>query len=97
MQQGVPRTGRPLPGMPLEMEDPDGDDLPRSKWGHAAASNGRWWWPQSTVGRVFLALGALIVIIAVTAAVDLSKTYLERDSRFRIAGANHIQPPASLK
>jgi cell division protein FtsQ len=91
MQQGVPRTGRSLPGMPLEMEDPDGDDLPRSKWGRASVSNGRWWWPQSTVGRVFLALGALIVIVAITAAVDLSKTYLERDSRFRIAGANHIQ------
>jgi cell division protein FtsQ len=40
---------------------------------------------------VFLALGALVVIVAVTAAVDLSKTYLERDSRFRIAGANYIQ------
>jgi cell division protein FtsQ len=31
------------------------------------------------------------VIVAVTTAVDLSKTYLERDSRFRITGANHIQ------
>jgi cell division protein FtsQ len=91
MQQGVPRTGRALPGMPLEMGDPDGEDLPRSKWGRATASNGRWWWPESTVGRVFLALGALIVIVAVTAAIDLSKTYLERDSRFRIAGASYIQ------
>ena len=91
MQQGVPRTGRALPGMPLEMDDPDGDDRPRSKWGGAGARSGRWWWPASTVGRVFLALGALIVIAAITTAMDLSKTYLERDSRFRIAGANHIQ------
>jgi cell division protein FtsQ len=90
MKQGVPRNGRALPGMPLEMEDPD-DDLPRSKWGRADASNGRWWWPESTVGRLFLALGALVVIVAITTAVDLSKTYLERDSRFRITGANHIQ------
>ncbi len=91
MQQGVPRTGRSLPGMPLEMDDPDGDDSPRLKWGKNGAQSGRWWWPAGTVGRVFVGLGALAVIAALGTAAHFSKTYLQRDARFRIAGASHIQ------
>jgi len=91
VQQGVPRTGRALPGMPLEMQDPDGDDGPRSDWGRGGARSGRWWWPASTVGRVFVALGAFIVLAGLTTAADLFKTYVERDTRFRISGAGHIQ------
>lgn len=91
MQQGVPRTGRSLPGMPLEMEDPDGDDPPRLKWGKQGAQSGRWWWPAGTVGRVFLGLGAVTVVAALGTAFHFSKTYLQRDARFRIAGASQIQ------
>ena len=91
MQQGVPRSGRALPGMPLEMQDPDGDDLPRSKRGPFGAPSGHWWWPSSTVGRVFVALGAVIALAAVTTTFDVFKSWLERDARFRIAGAGHIQ------
>ncbi len=91
MQQGVPRTGRALPGMPLEMQDPDGDDSPRPNRKRFGAASGHWWWPASTVGRVFLGMGAFVVLVGLTTAVDLFKTYLERDNRFRIVGANHIQ------
>lgn len=97
MQQGVPRNGRAaLPGMPVEMEDPDGDDdSSRSEWRRArnkfGAKSGRWWWPASPAGRVFVGLGALVIIVAFSLTVDLSKTYLQRDGRFRITGASHIQ------
>ena len=91
MQQGVPRTGRALPGMPLEMQDPDDDDAPRPKRRLFGAAPGHWWWPASTVGRVFLALGAFLVLAGLTTSCDLLKTYLQRDSRFRIAGASNIQ------
>jgi cell division protein FtsQ len=91
MQQGVPRTGRALPGMPLEMQDPDGDDPPRSHRGVFGAAPAPWWRPASTVGRVFLALGALAVLAGLTTACVLLKTYLERDARFRIDGASNIQ------
>jgi len=91
MQQGVPRTGRSLPGMPLEMDDLDGDDVPRAKWGKKGEGSGRWWWPASTVGRVSVGVGALIVCGLLVTAAELSKTYLQRDGRFRIAGASHIQ------
>ncbi|HEV2488103.1 MAG TPA: FtsQ-type POTRA domain-containing protein [Terracidiphilus sp.] len=91
MQQGVPRTGRALPGMPLEMQDPEGDDPPRSDWGRFGAARGNWWRPASTVGRVFLVLSAVIVLSGVTTTGVLFKHYLERDARFRIAGASHIQ------
>ena len=91
MQQGVPRTGRALPGMPLEMQDPDGDDPPRSNRGIFGAAPGHWWRPASTVGRVLLALGALMVLVGIGTACDLFKTYLERDGRFRIAVTSQIQ------
>ena len=91
VQQGVPRTGRPLPGMPLEMEDPDGDEVPRSKFNKKGGESRRWWWPASTAGRVSVGVGALIVLVALGVAADRAKVYLERDSRFRIAGASHIE------
>jgi cell division protein FtsQ len=91
MQQGVPRTGRALPGMPLEMDDPDGDDLPRSKWGRNGTQGGHWYWPAGKVGRVFVGLGALVVLGAIVTVANLSKIYLQRDARFRITGASHIQ------
>ena len=91
MQQGVPRTGRSLPGMPLEMDDPDGGDSPRLKWGKNGVQNGHWWWPAGTVGRVFVGLGALTILVTLGTATHLSKTFLQRDARFRIVGASHIQ------
>ncbi len=74
--------------MPFEMQDPDDDDAPRKR---LAKERGRWWRPASTAGRVFLGLGALIVVAGFSTVVVLARTYLERDARFRIAGASHIQ------
>jgi cell division protein FtsQ len=91
MQQGVPRTGRSLPGMPLDMDDSEDDDLPRTRWGKKGEGTGHWWWPANTVGRVAVGLGASIVLVLLIAAGNIFKTYLQRDGRFRIAGASHIQ------
>ena len=91
MQQGVPRTGRALPGMPLEMQDPDGGEDSRPNRSFSGAMSGHWWKPASTTGRLFLSLAALIVLLGLTTAGDLLRIYLERDARFRIAGASHIE------
>ncbi len=103
VQQGVPRPGRALPGMPLEMEDPDGDDEsrpggPRRDWqGGGSSGRGRgwprnpWWRPASTAGRVFLTLATLIVLGGLAASAYLLKTYLGRDEHFRINGASNIE------
>ena len=96
MQQSVPPTGRALPGMPLEMSDPDGDDPSRPDWGRFGSQGGDvprgpWWRPASTAGRVFLTLGVLLLMGALGTGYFLLKTYLERDARFRIAGASNIQ------
>jgi len=103
VQQAVPQTGRTLPGMPLEMEDPDGDDelrpdgLRRNWQGGGASRRGRdwpgrpWWRPASTVGRVFLALAALIVLGGLLTSAYLLKTYLGHDGHFRINGASNIE------
>jgi cell division protein FtsQ len=77
--------------MPLEMQDPDGDDPPRSNRGIFGAAPAHWWRPASTVARVSLALGAFLVLVGLGFACDLFKTYLERDARFRIAGTSQIQ------
>ena len=91
------RVRRAAPGMPVDMSDPDDEDLPRvsgarfgSREDRFAEPSGPWWRPTSPVGRVFLGLGILIVLGGFTAGVLVFKTYLGRDSRFRIAGAGNI-------
>ena len=80
--------------MPLEMRDPDDDDS--SRFGGDRGGDrfkepaGPWWRPNSTVGRVFLGLGILAVLGGFTASAWALKTYLGRDSRFRITGADNI-------
>ena len=98
MQAGVPPKGRVLPGMLVDRSDPEDEDLPRgsgarfgSREDRFAEPSGPWWRPASTVGRVFLGLGVLIVLGGFTAGVLVFRTYLGRDSRFRIAGAGNIE------
>jgi len=50
-----------------------------------------WWRPASKAGRIFLALGALVVLGGLTTIVLLLRNYLDRDSRFRIEGSVNIQ------
>ncbi len=49
------------------------------------------WRPSSGWGRIFLSVAALILLGALCTAGYLFKTYLNRDNRFRIAGASNIQ------
>jgi cell division protein FtsQ len=77
--------------MPLEFDDPDGDVMLRPTTDRFGTAKKPWWRPASTVGRVFLASGALLVLIAFTTACLLVRHSLERDARFRIAGTEDIQ------
>jgi cell division protein FtsQ len=77
--------------MPLEMADPDDDDLPRASRRRYDDPPTPWWRPASTVGRVFLGLGVVLVVSIAATGIFLFKTYLERDARFRITGAGNIQ------
>jgi cell division protein FtsQ len=77
--------------MPLEMVDPDDDDSPHSGEGRFREPRQNWWRPASAWGRVFLGLGALMVLGGLTTGVFLLKSCLERDARFRIAGAGNIE------
>lgn len=80
-----------MPGMPLEMVDPDGDDVYPSAGSRRPKPRNPWWRPASTAGRVFLGLGALMVLGGLATSVFLLKGYLGRDSRFRITGAGNIE------
>jgi cell division protein FtsQ len=90
-QQVLSPTGRPRrgPGMPVEMPDDEDDDLPRARKRFKPAR--KWWRPASTVGRVFLGLGALTLIAGCVFVWLTAKKYLEHDNRFRIAGVASIQ------
>ena len=87
--------------MPLEMSDPDGGDPSRPDWGRTSPGRfgsqggdlprGPWWRPASTIGRVFLTLCALLLLGVLGTGYFLLKADLERDARFRIAGAGNIQ------
>ncbi len=100
MQQAAPRAGRTLPGMAPDFADLEDDDEPRSnvRFGQRRLgrdrdekARGRWWKPASTPGRVFLGIGALLVLGAFATATLALKHSLGRDARFRIAGAGNIQ------
>lgn len=96
MQQDLPLPGRVRrngPGMPLEMDDVDGDydGPPGVRRFPSPAPSGRWWRPASKAGRIFLALGVLTVLGGLTTAALMLRASLERDARFRIAGAADIQ------
>ena len=100
VQAVVPRTGRTLPGMPPDFDDPDDGGEPRSdpRFGRRTMGRdrsdkrkGAWWKPSSTPGRIFVAACALLVLGGfITAGLTL-KRYLERDARFRVAGSENIQ------
>jgi cell division protein FtsQ len=77
--------------MPLEMIDPDGDDSYPSGGARFTKPRNPWWRPASTAGRVFLGLGALLVLGGLATSIFLLKSYLGRDARFRIAGAGNIE------
>jgi cell division protein FtsQ len=91
VQQTAPVSGRGLPGMPLEMEDPDGDLPSASRKTRFGSPKNPWWRPTGTWGRAFLGIAALIAVCAFAIAVHVSKSFLERDARFRIAGTSAIQ------
>lgn len=100
VQQPVSAKGRVLPGMPLEMEDPDDIEEARPEWGQKPGNRGgrrktdmagRWWRPASTAGRVFLTLGALLAVGSLTTGALLLKHSLQRDARFRIDGSSDIE------
>jgi len=76
--------------MPLEMVDPDDDSYPAAGARFSKPRN-PWWRPAGTTGRVLLGLAALTVVGSLATSVYLLKTYLGRDSRFRIVSAANIQ------
>ena len=94
MQQDAPLPGRVRrngPGMPLEMDDPDEDAPAGVRRFGSPPPAGHWWRPTSKTGRVFLAIGALTLLGSLTTAGLMFRAALERDARFRIAGAANIE------
>lgn len=94
VRQDVSPKGRMLPGMPLELaqpEDLDPDEKEAAPFRGFRAAGRPWWRPATAVGRVLLGLGVLAVAGGLAAAVILSKNYLQHDAGFRISGAANIQ------
>lgn len=83
------RTRR-APGLAFEMPEDDDSDLrrPRKRFDEPRR---KWWRPKSTAGRVFLGLGAVVVLAACVTGWLMARKYLQHDNRFRIAGVSNIQ------
>lgn len=81
--------------MPAVAElDEDRAPIPRrAKFtsGPRAQFSRAWWRPGSTVGRVFLGIGATAVLGALAAGAYITRQFLVRDPHFRINGAASIQ------
>jgi cell division protein FtsQ len=91
VEQSAPPLGRALPGMPLEMADPD-EEVSSRLGGSSREWPGRpWWRPSGTVGRTLLSLTVLLVLAGLAISSYLLKTYMGRDGHFRIAGASNIE------
>jgi cell division protein FtsQ len=86
--QGVRRSG---PGMPLEADDPDGEEPSELRRARFAAPPRPWWRPAGTWGRAILAFVALILVSSFAYGIHVCKSFLEHDARFRIAGTSNIQ------
>jgi cell division protein FtsQ len=91
-------AGSVLPGMPLDFGDHDfGDpdeDNPRPRFrprSNFDEPRGPWYRPRSKSGRIFLGLGAVLVLGSVTTCAMVLKRSLERDARYRIAGTGNIE------
>ena len=94
--QDVPKTGRALPVAPVEMDDPEGDELPlkgKPRFGRSRFDEPTrpWWRPASRAGRVFLTLTALVLLGGLATSASLLINFLSSDVRFRIAGAGNIE------
>jgi cell division protein FtsQ len=81
--------------MPLDSSGLDDDDSPAMKMdrkggGRFERPRNPWWRPASTAGRVLLLIAVLVVLGGFSASAYLLKSYLDRDARFRIAGAGNI-------
>ena len=94
-RQSAPPDGRTrpgtLPGMPLEMADPDGEDAVRPGKKRFGGPRNPWWRPKSKAARVLLGVSLLTVLSGLTVGVLFVKKYLSHDGRFRIAGASNIE------
>ena len=78
--------------MPVEIDDEDERPGVRSKPRRFGEETVRpWWRPATRLGRILLGSAVVIVFSAVTVSVYALKSYLEHDSRFRIAGTTNIQ------
>ena len=74
------------------MPDPEDDEFPRTgRQRFDEPQRAPWWRPATRWGRIFLGSGVLTVAGVALTAGFVFKTYLERDSRFRIAGSGNIQ------
>ena len=93
MQQVAPAAGRSASGKVKPQQSGDDDEFPRvgRQQRFDDAPPRPWWRPASTVGRVFLGMGALLILGGLVTCVLLIRNYLEHDSRFRIGGAGDIQ------
>jgi cell division protein FtsQ len=99
-QNVSPRTSA-LYGTPQLVTGADEDDSPGGGEGRKGGDrfdrlrqerpSRPWWRPASAAGRTLLLLATFAVLGGLATSAYLLKTFLDRDGRFRVAGADNIE------
>ncbi len=82
---------RVSPGMPLQFDDSEDDGVLRPSAERFRGPKAPWWRPATKARRVALLCVAAVVLGAFATAYLSFTHFVERDARFRIAGADNIQ------
>ena len=78
--------------MPVDMDDDDDSPRGRSKPRKFGQERIRpWWRPASTLGRLLVGTGAVVVFSTLAVAAYAVRSFLEHNARFRIAGTSNVQ------
>ena len=88
-QKAVPFSNRGLPGMPVDMEDSDDEEI--SGRGRYDGPRQPWWRPSGTWSRVLLSVAGVLLLAGAAVALHLVRHFFDHDSQFRIESSGNIQ------
>ena len=85
----MPFSNRGLPGMPVDMEDSDDEEISGRR--RYDGPRQPWWRPSGTWSRILLSVAGVFLLAGAAVALHLVRHFFDRDSQFRIEGSGNIQ------
>ncbi len=85
----MPFSNRGLPGMPVDMEDSDDEEISGRR--RYDGPRQPWWRPSGTWSRILLSVAGVFLLAGAAVALHLVRHFFDHDSQFRIEGSGNIQ------